>query len=156
MIHNITNQTFNINIIDIYIHKIQLYSIYLILICGITGNIISLFIFTRPNLNKKTNTGILYTFLCVLNLLILFENLFFSSNSMIIFGINSLMTNPQYQCKLEIFVRNSLNELLSWLQVLICFDRLILVIYPTKAHKMRKKVYWLLYIYIFFYKIEQF
>ena len=42
---------------------------------GIVGNVISLFIFTRPCLNSKTNIGKLYTFLCGLSLIMIVYNM---------------------------------------------------------------------------------
>jgi ABC-type Mn2+/Zn2+ transport system permease subunit len=143
--YNVTNHTRpNINnSIEIIFTRIHLYLSYVILVFGIFGNIISLFIFTRTNLNKKTNTGILYTLLCVLNLLTYINSSLFGNYSVYLFGNKALLLNPQFPCKIEFFTENSLKELLSWLQVLICFDRFILVIYPTKAYIMRKKVYWL-------------
>ena len=45
------------------------YGMWIIWPTSVVGNIISLFIYTRPNLNKKTNTGFLYGWLCILNIL---------------------------------------------------------------------------------------
>ena len=42
-----------------------------IMLFGIVGNVISLFIFSRPCLNRKTNSGKLYAFLCLLSLIII-------------------------------------------------------------------------------------
>ena len=136
IIKNLTNQTQtqtrpNNKEIKAISDKVNFYILIVVIIVGFIGNIISLFIFTRPNLNKKTNTGILYTLLCIFNLLILSTIHFFE-----IFGYQ-LMSLP---CNTGLFMKQSLYQILSWIQVFICFDRFFLVIYPTKAHIMRKKV----------------
>ena len=41
---------------------------------GLIGNLASLLIFIRPNLNKKTNTGILYITICTINLVYFINN----------------------------------------------------------------------------------
>ena len=118
--------------------KVELYCTIVILIVGTIGNLISILIFTRPNLNKKTNTGILYTLLCIFNILIFINEAFLDTYSYEFFHyIIVLFTR---KINLKELIRASLTEILSWIQVLVCFDRFILVIYPTKAHIMRKKV----------------
>ena len=137
--HNLKNVTHQTrpnfpNIRAIY-DKVHFYILIVVIIFGIIGNLISLFIFTRPNLNKKTNTGILYTLLCIFNLLTFIEDVS-TIHFLKIFG-NIYISLP---CNIEPFLRRSLYQILSWIQVFICFDRFFLVIYPTKAHIMRKKV----------------
>jgi len=140
MLKNITNHSsftyFNyITSIREITDNVKLYIFYVVFTFGIIGNVISLFIFTRPNLNKKTNTGILYTLLCIFNLLTFIEDIS-TTDFFEIFG-KIYISLP---CNIEPFMRRSLYQILSWIQVLICFDRFFLVIYPTKAHIMRKKV----------------
>ena len=144
---NITNQTRHNNTnnyidnIDKYISildNVYLYCLIVIIIFGIVGNLFSFFIFTRPNLNKKTNTGILYTILCIFNILIILEDTFIASNSMRLF--NYMIPLYFNKINFEVLIRESLFEILSLIQVLICFDRFVLIIYPMKAHVMRKKV----------------
>ena len=62
-LHNKTNYNFNNDPIYIIV-KVEFYCSIVILSFGSIGNLISLLIFTRPNLNKKTNTGILYSLIC--------------------------------------------------------------------------------------------
>ena len=135
--NNLSNQTYpnsSKNIID----SIRFYYQLLLMAFGIIGNIISLFIFTRPNLNKKTNTGILFTIICVFNIFIFIEEAFLGPFSKEINIQISLIILKSFN--IETFIRYSLTEILPWIQVLICFDRFILVVYPMKAHIMRKKV----------------
>ena len=139
ILKNITNHTRpnlpNPRDIRAIADKVHFYMLIVVIIFGIIGNLISLFIFTRPNLNKKTNTGILYTLLCIFNLLTFIEDIS-TTHFFELFG-NIYISLP---CNIEPFLRRSLYQILSWIQVLICFDRFFLVIYPTKAHIMRKKV----------------
>ena len=136
--HNRTNNSINNDSETTYIFgKVYFYSSIVILIFGMIGNFISLLIFTRPNLNKKTNTGILYTSLCVFNILIFIKNTFLGNYSYYFFHF---ILFGQTQIIIDYIISTSLSQILNWIQALICFDRFILVIYPMKAHIMRKKV----------------
>ena len=139
-ISNQTQNNTNISVLterNFIARKVRFYCTIVIVIIGIIGNLISLFIFTRPNLNKKTNTGMLYTLLCTFNLLTFVEFAFFDPN----FHLGDwIILNDRISNMIELLIRISLTEILPWIQVLICFDRFILVIYPTKANIMRKKV----------------
>ena len=146
MLKNFTNQTitnhssfsyFNyINYIREITDKVKLYIFYVVFTFGMIGNLISLFIFTRRNLNKKSNAGLLYTILCIFNILTFIEHGFIGIYQQAILGSNFI----SLPCATEFFIRQSLYQILSWIQVLICFDRFIFVIFPTKAYLMRKKV----------------
>ena len=152
MENNITKENHNDDEIDEEINniidKVEIYLTIVIIICGIVGNLISLLIFTRPNLNKKTNTGILYTLLCIFNILIFINEAFLGIYSYDFFHYNFTIVLFTSKIYLKELITTSLTEILHWIQVLICFDRFILVIYPMKAHVMRKKVFFNNYIYI--------
>jgi hypothetical protein len=100
---------------------------------GILSNFISLLIFIRPNLNKKTNTGFLYSILCVLNMIAIAEDTFVYRPKF----FNYVVELP---CNLEVFIRKCLLDSLPWIQVLICFDRFLATNFPGKAKIMSKKV----------------
>ena len=100
---------------------------------GILGNFISLLIFIRPNLNKKTNTGFLYSIICVLNIITIVEDTFVYRPKFFNYIIN-------LPCNLEVFIRKCLVESLPWVQVLTCFDRFLVTTFPGKAKIMSKKV----------------
>ena len=100
---------------------------------GIVSNIISLLIFIRPNLNKKTNTGFLYSIICVLNIITIAEDTF-------VYRPKFFNYNITLPCNLEVFIRKCLVDSLPWVQVLICFDRFIATAFPGKAKIMSKKV----------------
>ena len=103
-------------------------------IFGIVSNFISFLIFIRPNLNKKTNTGFLYSILCVLSIITFIDDAHktFSSKYQLLILILPSRLKP--------FISGSLLDSLIWIQILICFDRFIVVVFPAKAKIMAKKV----------------
>ena len=119
--------------IFLIIYYVRYYFLFALIPIGLLGNFISLLIFTRPNLNKKTNTGFLYSFLCVLNILTITEFAFIEKQIVFNYSV-------KLPCNMEFFVRKSLINSISWIQVLICFDRFLLVIFPLKSKIMSKKV----------------
>ena len=96
---------------------------------GILGNIISLFIFIRIYINNKSNTCILYTILCGLNIIYI--------------SYKSLDFKLDLSVQAKIFTKYSLLYLLAWMQVLISFHRFIYVIFQAKAKILTKKVFYL-------------
>ena len=55
-----------------YYYKTNEIGFYLLLVTvpvGLIGNLAAIFIFTRPKLNRNTNTGFLYTILCIFNII---------------------------------------------------------------------------------------
>ena len=101
---------------------------------GILGNLISLYIYTRPQLNRKTNTGFLYAWLSIFNLLSILQYVVLTRSS-VLFGFT--ITMP---CGLINFIRRSIFNLISWMQVFISFDRFMSVVFPTTSQFMSKKV----------------
>lgn len=104
-------------------------------IFGIVSNIISLLIFTRPNLNKKTNTGFLYSILCVLNIITFIDNGYQT------FSLKYRVLIFKFPSSLKSYISASLVDSLLWIEMLISFDRFIVVVFPTKAKIMAKKVF---------------
>ena len=141
------NTTYTINFWEVVMitsigNKIQYYSLILTILIGIPGNIISLLIFIKPCLNTKTNTGLLYTLLCALNLIALLFNLLVKNPSVIFnYGIH-------LSIRIEIFIGNVLLQMMSWLQVLITFDGFITMMFPMRGVKIMRKR-WVLYSIIF-------
>ena len=130
------NETmYNSNYFDIqYIYyKINFYSMVTLIPIGIIGNLISLFIFTRPSFNQKTNTGLLYTLFCVVNLItIVYEASFRNADDFIEFSIKLPLS-------IQIFFERVLLQCLSWIQVIISLDRFIFVLYPVKGFQIMSK-----------------
>ena len=109
---------------------------------GIVGNLISLIIFVQPCLNRKTNSGKLYAFLCLLSLIMIVYNMAGRSlDNFFEFKID-LPRNSQH------FIDITLLQYWSWIQVLITFDRFIGVFYPIKGVRIMSKK-WILYTIIF-------
>ena len=105
---------------------------------GIIGNVVSLFIFSRPCLNNKTNSGKLYAFLCCLSLII------------IIYNMTGRTLDIEFSFKFrlplnsQILIDMIILQYWSWIQVLITFDRFIGVFYPVKGVRIMGKK-WVLY-----------
>ena len=134
-ISNTSNKGVIINYFN-YFHDFEIICYYLMFITvpiGMTGNLLSAYIFTRPTLNQRTNTGFLYTILSILNLArILFQATFKNWHS-----------NSEYNIKVhfqsELFIEYVISQLLSWNQALISFDRFIVVFSPVKGVRIMGK-----------------
>ena len=110
------------------------YPVLVTLPIGIIGNVFSLYIYTRPNLNKKTNTGFLYAVLCILNIIFMLYAVFvFRSNEM--FGYIVILP-----CGVVNYLLRITFCFVPWMQVIISFDRFILVVYPLRKNILSKKV----------------
>ena len=124
-----------------YTNKLNEIGFYLLLVtvpCGVIGNLVSIFIFTRPKLNRKTNTGFLYKILCLLNLIkILYQAIFKIWDDYSTFKIKIHLDS-------EFLIENLISQMLSWIQVLIVFDRFIAVFSPIKGVRIMSKK-WVLY-----------
>ena len=115
-------------------NSFQYYAMWIILPTCIVGNLISLYIYSRPNLNKKTNTGFLYSWLCILNILtIVYYSVVFKGNSLFKYTLS-------LPCGMDNYIRRTALNSITWMQVVICLDRFIAVVYPTKTVFMSKKV----------------
>ena len=116
-----------------FFNRFCFYSKLVLIPIGIVGNIISLFIFTRPSFNQKTNTGLLYTLFCGINLItIVYEAAFKYKNGFTEFSIHLPRST-------ELYIENILFESLSWVQVIISVDRFIAVLYPVKGVRFMSK-----------------
>lgn len=101
---------------------------------GVIGNLFSFYVYTRPNLNKKTNIGFLYAILCIANLTLIlyFVFVFIPSD---LFGYT--VTLP---CGMVLYLLRVVYCLVPWMHVVISFDRFVLVVFPLKKDKINKKV----------------
>ena len=122
--------------------RILKYFVISITSLGIIGNLISLLIFTRPCLNSKTSTGKLYALLCVINLVA------FVYEMVVRDPATFFLYNVQWPFETEHFIENILLQVMSWIKVLITFDRFISVLYPVKGFRIMSKK-WVLYSIIF-------
>lgn len=78
---------------------------------SMTTKLISFYIYTRPNLNNKTNTGFLYLLFSIVNSIGLFAMLFVVRSN-ILFGYQF-----KFVCGIDDFIRTNLFNFSSWLQV---------------------------------------
>ena len=112
------------------LNKIQNYFTKIINTIGIIGNIVSLIILIRIYLRRKSNTCILYTILCGLNII----NIFYKYLDLLNIKLN-------LSAQANVFTQSSLIILIVWVQVLISFNRFIYVVFQQKAKILEKKVF---------------
>lgn len=115
-------------------NAILYYPILISLPLGLLSNLFSIFIYIRPNLNKKTNTGFLFAFLCLLNICFMLGFVLFN-RSKNLFGFTFYLS-----CGINSYIFRMAFCLVPWMQVIISFDRFISVVYPLKKQIMSKKV----------------
>ena len=128
-----SNQT-NVSYLYSLSTSIQYYSMWTILPTCVVGNLISLYIYTRPNLNKKTNTGFLYGWLCILDILtIVYYSVVYRGNSLFKYTLS-------LPCGMDNYIRRTALNSITWMQVIICLDRFVAVLFPTKMAFWSKKV----------------
>ena len=113
------------------------YSLWLILPTCIVGNLISLYIYSRPCLNKKTNVGFLYKWLCFINLITILYYCFVTHSSKFLNNIGYTVSLP---CGVGNYFSRSLFTSISWMQAIIAIDRLVCVVFPSKRAFMDKRV----------------
>lgn len=118
--------------------KISFYYLIIIIPFGFITNILSVFIYTRPSINKETNTSFLYMCLSIVNIISLL-NYTFIVRSRNVFGYTVQMT-----CGIADFLRRNIFNSTSWIQPIISLDRFLFVFYPIKSKQLGKKKYILL------------
>lgn len=112
-------------------NSFQFYVTWTILPTCVLGNLISLLVYSRPNLNKKTNTGFLYSWMCILNVITVVYYCFISRSYFI---FKYTLNLP---CGMDNYIRRTALNSITWIQVVIALDRFISVVYPTKMTLMR-------------------
>jgi hypothetical protein len=115
--------------------NINLYTALVLNPIGFVTNMISLYVYTRPRLNK-TNMGFLYFWqtasdICLLGMLI------FIGRAREIFG-QALGSQGEGWCIFTSFIRRFLVHISSWINVLICFDRFMFVLFPNNKFMKSK------------------
>ncbi|CAF0879695.1 unnamed protein product [Brachionus calyciflorus] len=111
--------------------------IYLVIIIpfGFIANCVSIWIYLRPNLNKKSNTGFLYLCLSIMNIISLL-NYAFIVRSRNLFGYTIDVT-----CGVDDYIRRNIFNATSWIQALISFDRFLFIFFPAKNKLFSQKKY---------------
>ena len=104
---------------------------------GMVLNLINIFIYLRPNLNK-TNMGFFYSILSIVNFLILIVYFFFmDSYRTMNYDLN---TYSDISCIMITFIKRTLRSVPTWIETLITFDRFLLVLYPNRFNFMKNKI----------------
>lgn len=119
-----------------YYHEFNLVCYYLLFITipiGIIGNLVSILIFTRRALNQRTNTDILYTFLCIINLIRILIQACLKRWDMFLAFIIRL------HFETENLIETLILQFFSWTQALISFDRFVIVFCPIKGARIMSK-----------------
>ena len=118
-------------------NKIDYYFALITIPIGIIFNTLSVFIFLRKNLNK-TNMGFFNFCLSISNSFTLIYFIFVSDSK--IFFNYDLKIKHDVLCRIIPFIRRVIREVSPWIEVLITFDRLIYVKFPTRFKFMHKKL----------------
>ena len=114
---------------------------------GIVLNMITLLIFNRDKLNKKTNIGFLYSLLCLYNMIALLNQLIF--NIIEYYHIN-LIDESDLTCKILSVWSTVIIQLPSFQLVLISIDLYTSISYSQKVNFFKKKCLILINVIILF------
>ncbi len=104
---------------------------------GIVLNLVAIYVFSRPNLNKTT-MGFFYMNLSGWTAAVLCY-FFFVQNSAKTMKYELSKLTP-FGCSIYMLIRRVIREVPPWIEVLITFDRYIAVCHPTKLKFMKNKL----------------
>lgn len=105
---------------------------------GIIFNLISLFIFSRSNLNK-TNMGFFYLNITTWNTIALLFS-FFLIDSKVVLGYDLSLIND-VSCASVWFLRRFVRFVSPWLEVLVTVDRYMFICHTNKFQFLKSKLY---------------
>jgi hypothetical protein len=132
--NTLNNDQLYVNYLNSLSQQISYYFTITFPFVGIVLNSFSIYIFTRPALNK-TNMGLLYlmqnVFLVVYLLLLVFVLRSF------VLGYNAVTVN--FTCSVATFLRRYLVVSADWISTFITFDRFKSVCYPNRLMFLSKK-----------------
>ena len=114
--------------------SITYYFLFATMPFGLIGNAVALFVYSRPRLNHKTNTGFLYAWLCFWNILLILYYMFIFRSATL---FNYSVSMP---CGVSNYLRRLTLNMVPWMQVIISFDRFMAVVFPSRRAFMKKKV----------------
>ena len=105
---------------------------------GVITNLLCIIVFARPNF-KKTNMGVFYINISVWNIIfLLFYMLVIDSHNT--FNYNVALFSDAV-CKLSIFLKRVIREMLPWIEAYLTVDRYLAVCHPHKLKKFRDRKY---------------
>lgn len=111
-------------------HQVTYYFIIYITPIGIVGNIITVLISIRKNLNK-TNMGFFYITMAVTNLMQLLFYVFIQESHEV-FKYNPLIESD-FSCKILMYIRRIIRQASPLIEAIMTFDRLLSVYIPRKT-----------------------
>ena len=124
------NQTSSLSLIfNNFDKKLDFWFLVITIPLGILLNMISIYIYSRPNLNK-TNMGFFYFHLSIWNTLVLIYYLFVMDSKQIF--PYDLTTSSNSACKIVTFIRRCLREVPCWIEALITLERYLTICYPNR------------------------
>jgi len=116
-------------------YRLQFYSSILIGSIGFITNIMNVVISQRKKLTKNTTMGLFNTFMSIFNVLgivfVGFLNVFPQS-----IGEMELITSTMLSCKLIPFFTRVFMQSVAWSNVLVTFDRMLMVCIQTRNHRI--------------------
>ena len=138
------NSSSNMSSYEAFINNINQQFIFNYLIVssaiGIPGNLLSLIVFVRLMIrNPKINMGFLNMCQTIFDLSWLILSLIVIRGSIYLFGVNILTINDSY-CRAFTFLRRFMIHAISWMLVLISFDRFLFVLYNNRFKFMKNKL----------------
>jgi len=115
----------------------KVYPLALITI-GTIGNFLTIYIYTRKEF-FKTSTGFYFSFLAIIDTLMLYFGLF----KFFLEGISQIDIHyeSEFNCKFFKFTVNCLAETSAWITVVVSLDRLFIVMFPNSYKISQNKVY---------------
>jgi hypothetical protein len=102
---------------------------------GLVGNLVSILVYLRLNLKKRTSTNSLFLSLTVINTLSIL-NYVFMARPQVLFRYSVITT-----CGLANYFQRTIFNMTAWCQVLICLDRFMMVSAPSKFKLLQKSKY---------------
>ena len=123
--------------LNTYSTEITNYTVNVIIPIGLVFLSLSIFVFSRKNLNK-TNMGFLYTWQCGADMAAILIYFLFIRIS---FGIGAQVSNlSDFSCRILGLVSRTSIHLPSWINVIISFDRFIQVHYRGRIVWIKSKI----------------
>jgi hypothetical protein len=122
-------------------NQISYYFLVITMPTGIVLNLASIIVFMRPNLNK-TNMGFIFTILSIVDTISLL-NYTFIVRSSVLFGYNWT-----FQCGVANYIRRTLFNISSWIQVYVSFDRYIYIYFLVGTHFFKTKMFTFLMLFL--------
>jgi hypothetical protein len=120
--------------ITVLSNQISFYFLIVMMPLGIVLNIISIFIFMRPSLNK-TNMGFIFTMLALVDTISLFYYfLVVRPNNVFGYTVN-------FFCGMSSYLRRTIFNYSSWIQAYVSVDRFVSIYFPSRAVFFKKKTF---------------